>query len=155
MKYIDENGLLYLWQKIKSIIPSKVSDLTNDSKYQTDANVKSTVESYGYQTKANVKSTIEDYGYQTSSQVSTAISNALADVSGISYSIVSSLPSTGEPGIIYLKSNGGVNPNIYDEYIYVGGKFEKIGTTDVDLSGYVQTSDLTAITNGEIDEIVN
>ena len=140
MKYIDENGLLYLWQKIKSIIPSKMSDLTNDSKYQTDA---------------NVKSTIESYGYQTSSQVSTAISNALADVSGISYSIVSSLPSTGEAGVIYLKSNGGTNPNIYDEYIYVNGKFEKIGTTDVDLSGYIKTSDLTAITNGEIDEIVN
>ena len=140
MKYIDENGLLYLWQKIKSIIPSKVSDLTNDSKYQTEV---------------NVKSTIEGYGYQTSSQVSTAISNALADVTGISYSIVTSLPSTGEPGIIYLKSNGGSTSNIYDEYIYVNGKFEKIGTTDVDLSGYLKSSDLTAITNGEIDEIVN
>lgn len=155
MKYIDENGLLYLWQKIKSIVPLKTSDLTNDSEYQTKANVKSTVEGYGYQTNANVKSTIESYGYQTSSQVSTAISNALADVSGISYSIVTSLPSTGEPGVIYLKSNGGSNSNIYDEYIYVGGKFEKIGTTDVDLSGYLKSSDLTAITNGEIDEIVN
>ena len=140
MKYIDENGLLYLWQKIKSIIPSKVSDLTNDSKYQTEV---------------NVKSTIEGYGYQTSSQVSTAISNALANVSGISYSIVTTLPSTGEPGVIYLKSNGGSTSNIYDEYIYVNGKFEKIGTTDVDLSGYLKSSDLTAITNGEIDEIVN
>ena len=34
------------------------------------------------------------------------------------------------------------------------GSFEKIGTTDVDLSNYLQTSDIISITNGEIDTIV-
>ncbi len=92
-------------------------------------------------------------GYQTASQVTTLIGSAIADIQGISYEIVTSLPSTGEAGVIYLKSNSGSNPNSYDEYIYVNNKFEKIGTTDVDLSGYVQDSDLVKITNAEIDTI--
>lgn len=35
MKYLDKNGLTYLWSKIKSKIPTKTSDLTNDSGYIT------------------------------------------------------------------------------------------------------------------------
>lgn len=93
-------------------------------------------------------------GYQTASQVSTAINNALAGITGITYSVVQSLPQTGEAGVIYLVSNSGTNPNIYDEYIYVNNTFEKIGTTDVDLTNYVEFSDLTTITNAEIDTIV-
>lgn len=34
-KYLDYNGLLYFWQKIKSIIPNFTSDLTNDSGFVT------------------------------------------------------------------------------------------------------------------------
>lgn len=34
-KYIGENALLYLWQKIKGIIPTKTSELTNDSNFLT------------------------------------------------------------------------------------------------------------------------
>lgn len=34
-KFIGTTGLLYLWNKVKSIIPTKVSDLTNDVGYIT------------------------------------------------------------------------------------------------------------------------
>ena len=64
------------------------------------------------------------------------------------------MPTTGEAGVIYLISNSGANQNSYDEYIWITDKFEKIGTTEVDLSGYVQETDLVAITNSEIDAIV-
>lgn len=93
-------------------------------------------------------------GYKTETEVNTLIANAIKGIQGISYSLVTELPSTGESGIIYLVSNGGNAPNIYDEYIWVGSSFEKIGTTAIDLSGYVKTTDLTAITNAEIDTIV-
>lgn len=92
-------------------------------------------------------------GYQTASDVNGLISSAIAGIQGIEYSIVTSLPSTGEAGVIYLISNSGTNPNVYDEYIWVNNSFEKIGTTEVDLSGYVKTTDLVAITNAEIDTI--
>lgn len=41
----------------------------------------------------------------------------------------------------------------YDEYIWVSNAFEKIGNTDIDLSGYVLSTDLVAITNTEINQI--
>lgn len=126
--YLDYNGLLYLWQKIKarfaetSSIPTNVSQLTNDS------------------------------NYQTGTQVATTIANAIGNIETIKFEIVSVLPETGNTATIYLVSTA--RTNSYDEYIYIDNSWEKIGTTDVDLSGYVQSSDLIAITNSEIDTIL-
>ncbi|MCQ2978205.1 MAG: tail fiber protein [Clostridia bacterium] len=36
MAYLDNNGLRHLWDKIKGLIPTKTSDLTNDSGFITD-----------------------------------------------------------------------------------------------------------------------
>lgn len=108
--------------------PTKVSDFTNDSNFQTQ------------------------------SQVQQAINDAIGQITGLSFEIVQTLPATGAAGTIYLVPNSGSAPNIYDEYVWItsggSGSFEKIGTTDVDLSGYVQYSNLVAITNAEIDTIV-
>lgn len=93
-------------------------------------------------------------GYQTASDVSSAISSAIGDITGIEYQIVEKLPGTGEKGVIYLISNNGSGQNIYDEYIWTGTAFEKIGTTDVDLSNYWSKTDLVAIQNNEIDTIM-
>ena len=79
-------------------------------------------------------------GYQTASQVNSLIATAIGGITSISYSVVTSLPATGEAGVIYLISNSGTSPNIYDEYIYVNNNFEKIGTTAVDLSDYSTTT---------------
>ena len=108
--------------------PTKVSDFTNDSNFQTQ------------------------------SQVQQAINDAIGQITGLSFEIVQTLPATGTAGTIYLVPNSGSAPNIYDEYVWItsggSGSFEKIGTTDVDLSSYVQYSNLVAITNAEIDTIV-
>lgn len=63
------------------------------------------------------------------------------------YQIVTELPtpSADTMYIIYLKANGdSTSGNSYDEYITVENSgsytFEKIGSTDVDLSGYVPTA---------------
>lgn len=89
----------------------------------------------------------------TTAFVTKAVSNAVGGVTSISYSIVDSLPSTGDAGTIYLVSNGGTGKNVYDEYLFVNNAFEKIGTTDVDLSGYEKAADIMAIANTEIDSI--
>lgn len=97
-------------------------------------------------------------GFQNENQVNTLIANAIAGITSFEYQIVPSLPATGEKGVIYLVSNNGSAPNIYDEYIWIasgsGGSFEKIGTTAVDLSGYWSKAELVAITNAEIDAVV-
>ena len=38
-KTLDENGVLYLWGKIKALMPSKTSQLTNDSGYITSGDI--------------------------------------------------------------------------------------------------------------------
>lgn len=93
-------------------------------------------------------------GYQTASDVSSAINSAISGITGISFEVVVSLPATGAAGTIYLINHGGTGTNIYDEYIYVNNAWEMIGTTAVDLSNYWNTSNLTAITNAEIDTIL-
>ena len=56
---------------------------------------------------------------------------------------------------IYFVSNGGSNPNAYDEYVWVAStsKFEKIGTTDIDLSGYWSKEELVECTNADIEAL--
>lgn len=36
-KYLDDNGVRYLWTKLKNNAPTKTSDLTNDSGFITSA----------------------------------------------------------------------------------------------------------------------
>lgn len=77
------------------------------------------------------------------SYVDDSIESAIGGISGIDYQVVQELPQTGSKGIIYLVPNNGSHPNIYDEYIYYNDRFEKIGTTEIDLSGYIQGSGTT------------
>lgn len=87
----------------------------------------------------------------TTAFVTAAVKAGLGSITGISFEVVSSLPTTGVAGKFYLVANSGSGQNIYDEYVWVNEKFEKLGTRDIDLSGYMKTSDMTAITNTEID----
>ena len=153
-EYVTDNELTakgYITEiRAEELITGKGYLTSIPSEYVTDGELTDK----GYQTAAQVNSAITSKGYQTESQVNSLINTAIADITGIAYEVVTELPATGSAGVIYLISNGGPNPNIYDEYIYTNGSFEKIGTTDVDLSGYLQESDLAAITNSEIDTIV-
>lgn len=72
---------------------------------------------------------------------------------GIDYEVDDELPQTGEKGIIYLIPNGSSETeNIYDEYIWIpplqegeSGRFEFIGTTQTDLTNYVDLSSAQTI----------
>ena len=156
IQYLDKDGLLYLWQKIKArfasadSVPTSTSQLTNNSDFQTGTQVASAI-SAAVPTK--VSQLTNDSNYQTGSQVSASIAAAVAAIETIEFQIVQSLPSSGASNVIYLVPVSG-QQNVYDEYIYIKSAWEKIGSTDVDLSGYVQAADLVAVTNAEIDTIV-
>ena len=173
-------------------VPTKTSDLTNDSNFAVDANYVHTDNNYttaeknklsgvasGAQvnkiesikvngTAQTITSKAVDItvptnnnqltngaGYQTASEVQTAINSAISGITGIDFQVVASLPATGTKGVIYLVSNSGTGTNIYDEYIWVTNRFEKIGTTEIDLSNYYNTTNLLALTNQEIDTIIS
>lgn len=80
--------------------------------------------------------------YAKSADVTKEIASAVSGVTQIDYSVVESLPSTGKKGIIYLVANSGSNNNIYDEYIYINSKFEKLGSREMDLSAYAKKTDI-------------
>lgn len=98
-------------------------------------------------TWATVDSLMGDYAKTTA--VNQAIADAIAGVTSFEYSVVTSLPTTGVKGTIYLVAHTHGTQDIYDEYIWVNNKYEKIGNTDIDLSGYWATTDLVAITATE------
>lgn len=104
-------------------------------------------------------------GYQTSSEVQSAINSATTDMATKTYvaqqlaninkkQIVTSIEEMTDANIIYLMSSSEEEENnIYDEYLVINGKPEKVGTTAVDLTNYLQTDDLVEIQNQKIDEI--
>lgn len=118
-------------------VPTKVSQLTNDS---------------GFQTSTQVNSIVTGKGYQTQSQVQSLINSAVGNITSIRYEKVTSLPATGSNGVIYLVAHSHGAQDIYDEYIWLAESktFEKIGNTDIDLSGYVKSSELTAISTSDL-----
>ena len=89
--------------------------------------------------------------YAKSADVTKEIASAVSGVTQIDYSVVESLPSTGKKGIIYLVANSGTGTNIYDEYIYINSKFEKLGSRELDLSSYAKKTEIptkvSALTN--------
>lgn len=93
-----------------------------------------------------------DSGFRNESQVKALINSAIDNITSIRYEKVTSLPATGSNGVIYLIAHSHGTQDIYDEYIWLAESktFEKIGNTDIDLSGYVKTTDLTAITTDEL-----
>ena len=74
------------------------------------------------------------------------VDDAIGGITGFDYQIVDSLadlPTTGTKGVIYLVPDEHGAQDVYDEYIWVGDKYEKIGNTDINLDGYVKGTDLT------------
>lgn len=157
---LDENGLLYVLTLLKPIIDAAGENNVIEviQKNGVALTVQNKTVNIEVPTNTDIQNLITAYGYQTATDVDDAITEALADITGIEFELVTQLPTTGKKGVIYLVPNSGSGQNTKDEYIWIepqGGtaRFEKIGSTDVDLSGYVQATEMHALTNSEIDTI--
>lgn len=70
------------------------------------------------------------------------LQEALAKIKTLKKEVVDTLPSTGQDDVIYLvKDSKGKDNNVYLEYLWLD-KWELIGSTEVDLSGYAKTENL-------------
>lgn len=56
--------------------------------------------------------------------------------------------------VIYLVPNGSTGENYYNECMYINGKWEVIGTTEIDLSSYATKEELEEIILSELKEYV-
>lgn len=149
-------------------VPTKVSDLTNDSGFITGINSSDVTTALGY-TPYN---STNPSGYQTASQVESAIDAKI----GSTYKAKGSVTFANLPAL--TSANEGNVYNVSDaftttaDFVEGAGKDYPAGTNVViinttgstykydvlsgfvDLSDYVLESDLVAITNAEIDTIV-
>lgn len=88
--------------------------------------------------------TASSENYVTSGGVKTYVDNAIAAVKQFQYEVVSALPaaSADTMGKIYLVADKHSSTDNYDEFITIekdgAYSWEKIGNTDIDLSGYVK-----------------
>lgn len=116
-------------------IPSKTSNLTNDS---------------GFITKA--VNDLANYYLKSETYTKTEVDNKLSAIPKFSIQVVSSLPTSNiSTATVYLVKSGEETQNLYTEYIYVNNAWEYLGKQTVDLSGYALKTDvptkLSALTN--------
>lgn len=113
--------------------------------------------------KADKATTLAGYGIAdayTKDEANTAIAAAVANAHHLKREIVSVLPEVSEANedTIYMvpdagsTDTAGSNKSVYTEYMLVNGAFERIGTSDVDLSNYFtkdQVTDAISTAKGE------
>lgn len=118
----------------KPTIPTNTNQLTNGAGF-----IKSSVNN------------LTNYYLKTETYKKSEIDSMVSAISTMNVEVVESLPATGVSTTIYLVSNGGTGTNSYDEYLYTNNKWEKIGTTDIDLSDYVTESEMNTALSGKAD----
>ena len=123
------------------VIPTKTSDLTNNS---------------GFITKA--VNDLTNYYLKSETYTKEEVQSLISAINSVTLQKVESLPEMRESNVIYLVPKSGSGNDIYDEYIFIDGKPEHIGSTQVDLSNYVQEAPKDGKTygrnNGAWSEIV-
>lgn len=126
---------------VEPVIPTKTSDLTNNS---------------GFITKA--VNDLTNYYLKSETYTKEEVQSLISAINSVTLQKVDSLPEPGESNVIYLVPKSGSGNDIYDEYIFIDGKPEHIGSTQVDLSNYVQEAPKDGKTygrnNGAWSEIV-
>ena len=106
----------------KTEIPIRVSDLDNDSDFVSRS-----------------VADLENYYVKTQTYTREEINQKIGAIKTASFEVVDTLPASGEENIIYLVPKvGGEVPDTHDEYIWVDGAWELIGSTQIDLSNYLQ-----------------
>lgn len=105
---------------INESLPTKTSELTNDS---------------GFITKA--VSDLVNYYKKNETYTQTEINNLISAIPKFNILVVTSLPTSNiSSTTIYLKKENEDSGNLYTEYIYTNNAWEILGSQKVDLTGY-------------------
>jgi len=99
--------------------------------------------------------------YTGDSKVIKRICELINTMTGVNFEVVQTLPTVdiSTSTIYLLPKQDPASENIYDEYINTDGTsqgWELIGTTEIDLTNYVQFSDLSTVaTSGDYDDLID
>ena len=108
------------FDRLVAALPTKVSDLTNDLAY------------------LSLTGALQYFYLKNQTYTREEINQKIAAIKTASFEVVDALPASGEENIIYLVPKDGEEPDTHDEYIWVDGAWELIGSTQIDLSNYLQ-----------------
>lgn len=139
--YLDDAGVRTLWAAIKAELVKKMDKDTIQEDYLTADEIESAI-----------LTALTDY--TTSEQVTFAITTALAGITQFKFEVVDAIPTSGSSNIIYLVPTEGSSNNSFDEYAWINGAPELIGSTNIDMSQYWSKADLRAMTSSELTEIL-
>ena len=130
----------------KSDIPTKTSQLTNDSNYITSEFHDSTKQDKGdYALKSEIPTKVSSLDNDAKYQTEVDVASMIASIPQFELKIVDELPTTGKKMILYLVPKTSANgDDIHDEYIWLEStaSFELVGSTTVDLSDYATKDEL-------------
>lgn len=137
----------------KHITDGDIADqyLVIDKLNQTDGKISASGAVAGDVIKSKIDALVDQNYLATQRFVTDNVASAVGKITSFEYKIVDSLPavSDGKKGVVYLVAHsGGTNQNSYDEYIFLpsdgstAARYEKIGTTDIDLTPYAKKTDI-------------
>lgn len=148
-EYISYNGVL-------TIIGSTGSTTPIDAYTKQEADDKFALKT---EIQGFITNTVDDLvNYYTKSETytKTEVNNLIGQISSISFEVVDSLPPTGEANKIYLVPKTPGSQDSYNEYIWFNNGWERIGSTDIDLSQYATIDQMTsAISTATADMATN
>ena len=117
--------------------------ITSGGVWQAIDNVHTTINN---QIKSSIVDNLESLAADKSLSANQGriLKETIANLANLQIEIVDQLPSIGETNIIYLVKKSSSAPDIHDEYVFVDGKWEKIGNTEIDLSNYYTRAEVDA-----------
>lgn len=133
-KFLDLSGLTRVINKTKELINSRLNE---EVKIKV---VKVNGQPLNPDGSKVVNIDLSTYAIKT--EVTQEIAKAVSGIQGFDAQVVERLPESGEKGILYLVANSGNGQNVYDEYLWVTDKFEKLGTREIDLTAYAKKSEI-------------
>lgn len=107
--------------------------------------------------KANVKAIQDDlanYYRKNETYSKIEVDQMISVIPKFAIQVVDSLPTTEiSPTTIYLLRTGTESANVFTEYIYINGSWEKLGTQKLDLSGYSTTEQMNQVISSAINAL--
>ena len=127
-KVVSQKGVHYLYLTMSEQFSELINNLNEQLKEKVGID----------DIPTQVSQLVNDANFKTEAEILTLINNSTK----LKKELVTSLPSTGKEDIIYLLKNKNDNNNFYTEYLWIGGKWEIIGDTKVDLTDYAKKSEI-------------
>lgn len=126
---INSEGVLTANVQAWSSLAGKPFSSVNTTDFTTTSGILS-INNATWAKKSDVSNSLG--GYYTKGQVD----NLLSNLKKATITVVDTLPATGSEGIIYLV--GASTP--YEQYVWEGSAWIDLGSTEIDLSNYVNTT---------------